>query len=252
MKFLKYSIQRLKNDKPTIILFGVYIFISIISMIHWFLIARIRNALMAILAITLIPAFLIVEYFLHLEFGYGFIVCVMIICFGGLQLGPGYDLYIKFPNFDEILHILSGFMFCCLGFALSKHFIHDDKLYVHIAVGIMFSLALGLLWEMFEYAGSTIFGIDMQEDGIVDYIRSFYLSNSHNDITIIEGITETIIKYGDNQELVIPGYLDIGLYDTLNDMLVCLIGTVIYSVMMIFDKKRNLNEFFCVKNIEYY
>lgn len=251
MKFIKYAQQRLKNDKPTGVLFIVYILISIFSMFHWLLLAHIRNALMAILAMILIPAILLVEYYLHIEFGYGFIVCVMIICFGGLQLGPGYDLYMKFPNFDEVLHILSGFMFCSLGFILSKHFICDNKLYVHIAVGIMFSLTLGLLWEMFEYAGSSIFGIDMQEDSIVDYIRSYYLSNSHNDITIIEGITETIIKYGDNQELIISGYLDIGLYDTLNDMLVCLIGTVIYSVMMIFDKEKKLNEFFCMKSIEY-
>ena len=49
----------------------------------------------------------------------------------------------------------------------------------------------------------------------------------------INGITQTIIRYGDGQQYVIDGYLDIGLYDTQNDMLVCLIGALALPVLIV-------------------
>ena len=86
---------------------------------------------------------------------------------------------------------------------------------------------------MFEYVGTTFLGMDMQEDTIIYNIRSFLLAGSHNDIVEINGITQTIIYYGDGQQYVIDGYLDIGLYDTLNDMLVCLIGALALPVLIV-------------------
>ena len=101
---------------------------------------------------------------------------------------------------------------------------------------MLFSLAVAVLWEMFEYAAYAFAGIDMQEDMIVDGFSSYLLSGSHNQTVTIDGITQTIIHYGDGQTYVIEGYLDIGMYDTLNDMLVCTIGCFLFALLLLPDR----------------
>ncbi len=247
MNVMNYLRDRLKKDKVTAILFSLYVVFAVFSTIYFFIISQLRNAIIAILILLLVPAYFIIEYYLKVEFGYGFLVAVLIICIGGAQLGPCYDFYIKYPLFDDFLHMLSGYLFCCLGFMISKRIIRDNRIHVHIFIGVLFSLTIALLWEMVEFGGTTIFGIDMQEDSIIHTIRSFYLANSHNDIVVIDEIFETIIKYGEDKEIVINGYLDLGVFDTLTDMFVCLIGTLICLINLIFDNNNKVKKIICSK-----
>lgn len=77
---------------------------------------------------------------------------------------------------------------------------------------------------MFEYAAYAFFGIDMQEDMLIDGFSSYFLMGTHNATEVIDGITQTVIYYADGTKVILGGYLDVGLFDTLNDMLVCLMG----------------------------
>ena len=60
---------------------------------------------------------------------------------------------------------------------------------------------------------------------------------THNATEVIDGITQTVIYYADGTKVILGGYLDVGLFDTLNDMLVCLMGGVVYIAALLIDHK---------------
>ena len=72
----------------------------------------------------------------------------------------------------------------------------------------------------------------MQEDMLINGFNSFLLTGTHNKSFLVDGIVKTVIYYGDGQQIVLDGYLDIGLYDTLNDMVVCILGIILFVVGM--------------------
>ncbi len=195
-----------------------------------------RNMLLALLCCVLVTVcYNVAEYYVHLSFAAVPTVLLTLVLVGGLVLGPGLDFYFRFPHWDTVLHTASGFLFAAFGYAFADGFVSDEIVHrkvVCTVCGIAFSLAVALLWEMFEYAGTSFLGMDMQEDTIIYNIRSFLLAGSHNDIVELDNITQTIIYYGNGQQWVIDGYLDVGLQDTLDDMLVCLIGSLVLPIAL--------------------
>lgn len=244
-----YILGRIKNDKIQVIIFGIFLIFCICSSVGFGLTNQFRNMFMSILIILFIPAFYLVEYIFKIEFVTGFIVLMLLLIIGGTQLGPCYDFYSIFPIFDDILHGISGIIFGLFGFVISKRFIKDDRFSVHLFISVLFSFSIAFIWELIEYFGSSFFPLDMQEDMLVNDFKSYLLSGSHNDIAIIDNITETIIRYDDGKEIVIKGYLDLGLFDTLNDLLVCMFGTVAYIIALLLSNRFNkkINDLFIPK-----
>ena len=100
-------------------------------------------------------------------------------------------------------------------------------------VAFCFSMTIGVLWEFFEFGMDTLTNTDMQKDRIVRTISSIKLNDEgKNEPNVIKNIKKTIIYTEDNQEFVInDGYLDIGIRDTMKDLLVNLIGATTFSAI---------------------
>ena len=97
-------------------------------------------------------------------------------------------------------------------------------------------MTIGVIWEFFEFGMDTIFGLDMQKDTIVSNIHSVMLDPTNSNIPIgIEGITDVIVN---GQSLGLGGYLDIGLIDTMKDLIVNFVGAVVFSVIGFFYVKN--------------
>ena len=235
-------INRTTSPKYLIIL--TYTVFCLSSAIIMFVSNEVKHGLMALLFILLSVAVIIGEKVLKLEFPILFIILVLLLCAGGLS-GTIYELYVLIPYFDNILHGLSGFIFACLGFVLMKHFTSEDNksFYACLMFAVSFSLAIAVIWELFEYSTAP-FGFDMLEDTIVNDIGSFLLSGGHKEVVNINGITQTIIYYGDGNTYVIDGYLDIGIIDTITDMFICLVGALVFEITLIISniKLQTLNE----------
>ena len=76
----------------------------------------------------------------------------------------------------------------------------------------------------------------MQKDTIVSSIHSVMLDPTNSNIPIeIEGITDVIVN---GQSLGLGGYLDIGLIDTMKDLIVNFVGAVVFSVIGFFYVKN--------------
>ena len=89
-------------------------------------------------------------------------------------------------------------------------------------------MTIGVIWEFFEFGMDQLFGFDMQKDAIVHSISSVMLDPTHTNHAIrINDITQVTVN---GQDLGLGGYLDIGLIDTMEDLIVNFIGAVVFSV----------------------
>ena len=117
-------------------------------------------------------------------------------------------------------------------------------------VAFCFSMTIGVLWEFFEFGVDKILKMDMQKDEIVSSISSVSLDpDNHNKPIVINNIKSTAIYSVDNQGntlvTTIPnGYLDLGLNDTMIDLLVNFIGASLFSILgLLYIKDRDEYKF---------
>ncbi len=169
----------------------------------------------------------------------GIIYCFI---FAAEILGELNSFYTKIPYWDSMLHTINGFLMAAIGFALVDIFNRSDRFSVKLSplflaiVAFCFSMTVGVLWEFFEFAMDTYIGTDMQKDWIVTAINSVKFDPNglnvvhHVDInSLVVNGEDWIAKYG--------GYIDIGLIDTMKDLLVNFIGAVIFSIIGFFYVK---------------
>ncbi|MBR3811877.1 MAG: hypothetical protein IKJ16_06085 [Agathobacter sp.] len=165
--------------------------------------------------------------------------CIMLLfIFAAEILGEINGFYVKLPYWDTMLHTLNGFLAAAIGFSLVDILNKSEKLvfrlspFFSVLVAFCFSMTIGVLWEVFEFSMDCLFGFDMQKDTIVQTISSVNLDpTGGNRPTAMRDITEV---YVNNQPLSIGGYLDIGLFDTMYDLIVNFVGAVAYSLCAYF------------------
>lgn len=234
MSLIPFIRERIKRRKADAVVFAAATAFFLGSGIYFLCTEQIRNALLSILFIAIPLALLIVEKYLRINFPTVFLIIFFLVPIGCI-LGSCYDVYSAVPWFDTVLHTISGFIFACLGFGLFAKLTPPNNRKSFLACfifGFVFSMAIAALWELFEYA-CTLFGFaDMQEDTMIDGFMSYLLSGTHSAGVLVEDIAQTIIFFGDGQKIVLDGYLDIGLIDTMVDIFVCFIGAVVYCIII--------------------
>lgn len=120
-----------------------------------------------------------------------------------------------------------------IGFALVDLLNRESELTFELSplymaiVAFCFSMTVGVLWEFFEFGMDQFFMLDMQKDWIVKDISTVMLDPAGGNKPIaINEISEVMVN---GQELGLDGYLDIGLIDTMKDLLVNFVGAVVFS-----------------------
>lgn len=169
-------------------------------------------------------------------------IIILLFIFAAEILGELECYFITFPYWDSMLHTTTGFLCAATGFALidilnrnSRIKFELSPIYVALAA-FCFSMTVGVLWEFFEFGMDRIFHMDMQKDTVVNSITSVMLDPTNKNIPVtIDGITSVTVN---GQELGFGGYLDIGLYDTMEDLFVNFIGAVVFSTIGYFYIKH--------------
>lgn len=161
---------------------------------------------------------------------------MLMLC--GPVLGKIYKFYYLIPHWDKLLHTSSGFLFAIIGSLIPM--IMDKRkgeysLALTITCAFCFTLSIAVVWEFFEYAMDRFFGMDMQQDAWIPSVNSYLLGEEKGSIGRISEVSSVIIN---GKELASEGYLDIGLIDTMNDMLVCALGGIIYCFCNILYSRR--------------
>ncbi len=165
-------------------------------------------------------------------------VVILLFIFAAEILGEIQSFYTIFPYWDTILHTINGFIMAAIGFALIDILNQDPRFHINMSpffvafVAFCFSMTVGVVWEFFEFGMDQIFGMDMQKDFIVNAIHSATLNpNGLNGTVSLNGITSTIVNYNGGQYVIEGGYLDVGIIDTMKDLMVNCIGAVVFSII---------------------
>ena len=174
-------------------------------------------------------------------------IVILLFIFAAEILGEINSFYIRVPNWDTMLHTLNGFLCAAVGFALVDMLNRSDRFSFKLSpaylaiVAFCFSMTVGVLWEFFEYFGDVFLGFDMQKDTILHAVRTVELDPTRsNKVVAIKDIADVIIVHGDGTQrsLSLGGYLDVGLNDTMKDLIVNFIGAVVFSVIGFFYVKE--------------
>ncbi|MDO5298529.1 MAG: hypothetical protein Q4F18_03820 [Clostridia bacterium] len=174
-------------------------------------------------------------------------VIILLFIFAAEILGEINSFYIRVPNWDTVLHTLNGFLCAAIGFALvdllNRSEMFSFKLSpVYLAiVAFCFSMTVGVLWEFFEYSGDRFLGFDMQKDTILHSISTVELDETRsNKVVRIDDIADVIIVHSDGSQeaLGLGGYLDVGIHDTMKDLMVNFVGALVFSIVGYFYVKE--------------
>ena len=201
-----------------------------------------ENAFLCILTLLLlvIPSLLQITFKVELPTTLEIIILVFI--FAAEILGEISEFYLVFPFWDTVLHTINGFLAAAIGFSLVDLLNRDKRTVFNLSplfaaiVAFCFSMTIGVVWEFFEFGMDQIVGYDMQKDTIIHTIRSVTLDPAGRNVPyVIDNITNVAVN---GQELGLGGYLDIGLLDTMQDLIVNFIGAAVFSVIGFFYVKN--------------
>lgn len=234
MKKIKEAYK--ESRKGVLIVYLLLRFLVILVMVRQIFLHNYWNAFLCILVLIqfLIPYFITKK--LKIELPSIFEIIILLFIFSSEVLGEIQNFYGVFKHFDTVLHTLNGFLCAAVGFSLidlcnnnSEKF-NLSPLYLTI-VAFCFSMTIGVLWEFLEYSIDKVMLSDMQKDKLVTKISTVWLNpDGKNKAIIVDNINKTII-YSDSGETVIEGgYLDLGLNDTMKDLIVNFVGAVVFSI----------------------
>ncbi len=244
-KYIRKLIDSYRVNKKTFIVYTLLRGMVLLTLIRNIVTKNYENVATCILVLLLflIPALL--EDLLDLKIPPLFEAIIFAFIFAAEILGEINHYYVRIPGWDTILHTINGFLFAAVGFSLvyllnrgSKNF-NLTPLYLAI-VAFCFSMTIGVVWEFFECSMDLFFNMDMQKDFIVRKFASVTLDPAQAGAVIrLKNITDTVIHTAQGETFTIDGgYLDIGILDTMKDLLVNLIGAIVFSVIGYITLKR--------------
>lgn len=241
-------VGQIKKDRLT---FAVYVLLRIaviLAMIASCLSGHYENLFVCTLSLVLflVPAFFETNFGIELPSALEIIILLFI--FAAEILGELGSYYVKVPIWDTALHTINGFLCAAVGFSLVDIVNRNERFKLQLSplflaiVAFCFSMTIGVLWEMFEFTADMVFKTDMQKDFVVHTISSVALDPTNsNKAVVIDGITDVAVN---GLSLGLGGYLDIGLIDTMKDLIVNFVGAVVFSIIGYFYvKSRGKNKF---------
>ena len=165
-----------------------------------------------------------------------FYILFSFYAFGPL-LGAVYNFYYFTSWWDILLHVLAGTVFAVVGSHLANVLNRKNKTsYMFAAIfGVLISVVIAVLWEFFEYGCDVFLNSDMQADTIINVINT-KINRTDGIADSFTNITETLVN---GHSLGIVGYLDIGLIDTMHDMINETLGALIFLVYVLIDRNKH-------------
>lgn len=139
-----------------------------------------------------VPSFVYILYYI-------FLYCAIF-------LGEVMSFYYLIPHWDTVLHAFSGAMLGALGFILVDWLNDSPAVRVQLSplfvslFAFCFALAAGAVWEIYEFSGDGLFGLNMQKymtDKGVMLVGHEALTDTMKDIIVdaISAATISVIGY---------------------------------------------------------
>lgn len=231
-----------KKSKLTLVVYAVIRLIVIGVLIRSAFNGQIESVYTCLLTLVLLLLPSILERKLEIRLPAGLEITVVVFIFAAEILGEIACFYVTVPFWDKALHTTSGFIYAAVGYSMADVLNRHKKVSFEFSplflalVAFCFSMTIGAVWEIFEFSMDNLFHKDMQKDTVIQQITSVALDPTNRNIPItISNIQDVVVN---GESLGLGGYLDIGLYDTMGDLIVNLIGAVVFSVIGYFHQKH--------------
>lgn len=99
-------------------------------------------------------------------------IATIVFVYASLFLGEAQGFYTKFWWWDLVLHMGSGIALGFIGFIIMFVLYKRNKIegspFILVLFSFSFALALGVIWEIFEFSMDFFFGFNMQKSGLID------------------------------------------------------------------------------------
>ena len=221
--FRQAMAKELREHKSSFLVFSVLRILVIVSLVRQIMRGSYESAFFCLLALCLLylPSWLQVK--LRIELPPPLEITILCFIYAAEILGEVNAFYVVVPNWDTMLHTLNGFLAAAVGFSMVILLNDNEKLTFELSpfflalLAFCFSMTIGVLWEFFEFFMDTFLHTDMQKDTIIHTIHSVTLDPTRsNQVVTIHNIQDVAVN---GSSLGLPGYLDIGLIDTMKDLM---------------------------------
>lgn len=219
--------------------------IVFVTMIRQLFLNNYNNVFLCLLTLLLfaVPSF--IDKKLNVQLPGTLEIIILLFIFSAEILGEINKYYVRFPHWDTMLHTLNGFLMAAIGFSLIDILNQHPQLHFKMSpmfvafVAFCFSMTVGVLWEFFEFGMDMAFHTDMQKDTFINVINSVALDPNNEGNVVSIPINEVVVN-GQKWR----GYIDIGLIDTMKDLIVNCIGAIVFSIIgVIYIKNRGEKSF---------
>lgn len=247
----KEAMRRKRAEQPVVfVLYFVLRALVLVTLVRSAFLGHYEHMMLCVLTLVLLLVPSLIEHTLDIELPDLLESIILLFIFAAEILGEIDAFYIRIPFWDTILHTTWGFLCAGIGFALFDILNRSDSskikltpLYMAVSAAA-FSMCIGACWEIFEYLADSFIGVDMQKDTLVQTINTVWLDPTNSNVTIpVRDIVSTQIALASGEVIQIPGgYLDIGIHDSMADLIVNLIGALVFAVIgFAYVKTRDSN-----------
>lgn len=239
--FFRRAGKMIKEKKGVFAFYMLLRLSVILVMVAQFFNHNYENVFLCILTLVLFMMPTFIEQKLHIRFPDTMEIIILSFIYAAEILGEIHSMYIRVPMWDTMLHTLNGFLVAAIGFCLVDLLNRNDNFQLKLSplylaiVAFCFSMTIGVLWEFFEFGMDNCFRTDMQKDTVLTSFSTVTLDpQGLNNPVIVDGIETVTIN---DEKLPVEGYLDIGLYDTMEDLFVNFLGAIVFSIIGFFYVK---------------
>lgn len=138
------------------------------SLIEWRL--SLTFVALATLGLSMAPVY--VARWAEVEVPRAFTAAIVMFVGGTLFLGEVFDFYNRFWWWDIAMHGGSAIGFGLIGFVLVFMMFQGDRYaappFAVAFFAFCFAIAIGAMWEIFEFTMDQTFGLNMQKSGLLD------------------------------------------------------------------------------------
>ena len=228
---------RIREDKGSFFVLSVLALIISIILLFGIWSARWDRVFTGALCLVLLLVPPLVEHTFSLQFPAALEISAYVFVFCAGVLGEIGDFYQRFAFWDTILHAANGFLFAGFGFCLFSLFEKRRRVRTlpspayQSFTAFCFSATVGVLWEIFEFGADVFLHTDMQKDTLLHELHSVAIPQAGGGVTHVPDITSIEIKVANGTSFSLSGYLDVGLVDTMWDLVVNLVGALFFCAI---------------------
>ena len=208
---------------------------AVFSLIRFAMMPKPVGIAMALLdaALTALP--LLIEQFLSCDLALP--VHLFAVCYApGAMLGNSYGLYYSTTWWDKLLHFSGGVAFAFVGLYLILLLNKKGSVnrLTRALFAVFLSVTVAVAWEFIEFGADKYMGQDMQKDRYVTEFNSCLLGPGDGVMKHV-GDIQTVTVNGEE----LPGYVDIGLIDSMEDLLIETVGALLLAGAFLADKGKH-------------